>query len=58
MFDVNAFGRKLTQEKLAELEDLNVRTIQKIESGHVNILFTTVVQIQKALKCSWEKFME
>jgi transcriptional regulator with XRE-family HTH domain len=50
--------RALTQEKLAELVDLNVRTIQKIEAGHVNILFTTTMRIQKALKCSWEKLME
>jgi transcriptional regulator with XRE-family HTH domain len=45
---------KITQEKLAELVDLNIRTIQKIEAGHVNILLTTVLRLQKALGCSWE----
>jgi transcriptional regulator with XRE-family HTH domain len=47
-------AKKITQEKLAELVDLNIRTIQKIEAGHVNILLTTVLRLQKALGCSWE----
>ena len=46
-------ARKITQEKLAELVDLNIRTIQKIEAGHVNILLTTVLRLQKALGCGW-----
>jgi transcriptional regulator with XRE-family HTH domain len=51
-------AKGLTQEKLAELVDLNIRTIQKIEAGHVNILLTTVLRLQKALDCSWESLME
>jgi transcriptional regulator with XRE-family HTH domain len=47
-------SRKITQEKLSELVDLNIRTIQKIEAGHVNILLTTVLRLQKALGCSWD----
>lgn len=47
----------MTQEKLAELADLNVRTVQKIEAGTVNILLTTIVRIQKALKSEWVKVM-
>jgi transcriptional regulator with XRE-family HTH domain len=63
---IKAFGRnvrrermakKITQEKLAELVDLNIRTVQKIEAGHVNILLTTVLRVQKALSCSWEDLM-
>jgi transcriptional regulator with XRE-family HTH domain len=50
--------RKITQEKLAELVDLNIRTIQKIEAGHVNILLTTVLRLRKALDCEWEKLLE
>ena len=46
-------AKKITQEKLAELVDLNIRTIQKIEAGHVNILLTTVLRLQKVLDCSW-----
>ena len=47
----------LTQEKLAELADLNIRTVQKIEAGQTNILITTAVRIQKALACDWDKLM-
>jgi len=46
--------RNITQEKLAELADLNIRTVQKIEAGHINILITTVLRLQAALKCKWE----
>jgi transposase len=51
-------AKKITQEKLAELADLNIRTVQKIEAGHVNILLTTVLRLQKALGCSWNDLME
>ena len=47
----------LTQEELAEEVDLNPRTVQKIEAGDVNILLTTVLRIQKALKCSWDDLL-
>jgi transcriptional regulator with XRE-family HTH domain len=50
-------SRKITQEKLAELVDLNIRTIQKIEAGHVNILLTTVLRLQKALGCGWSDLL-
>ena len=47
----------ITQEKLAEIVDLNIRTIQKIEAGETNILLTTLLRIQKALKCSYGSLM-
>ena len=31
----------ITQEKLAELADLNIRSVQKIEAGRINVLVTT-----------------
>ena len=64
--ELKRFGRNLrrqrialrmTQEKLAEFSDLNVRTIQKIEAGQTNILLTTAKRIQKALGCSWDKLL-
>lgn len=48
-------GKGLTQQRLAELTDLNVRTIQKIEAGKINILVTTAMRLQKALGCPWGK---
>jgi transcriptional regulator with XRE-family HTH domain len=50
-------AKKITQEKLAELVDLNIRTVQKIEAGHVNILLTTVLRFRKALGCSWDELL-
>lgn len=47
----------LTQEALAEKTDLNIRTIQKIEAGQINILVTTVRKIQTALGCTWEALL-
>lgn len=49
---------KLTQEKLAEYTQLNVRTIQKIEAGQTNILITTAKRIQKAIGCPWKSLMD
>ena len=50
-------ARKLTQEKLAEMMDVNSRTVQKIEAGKLNILLTTILRLQKALNCSWDSLM-
>ena len=51
-------AKNITQEKLAELSDLNVRTIQKIEAGQTNILITTLKRIKKALKCDWDSLLK
>ena len=45
--------RLMTQEGLAELVDLNIRTVQKIEAGEINILLTTVLRFFRALNCPW-----
>ena len=50
-------ARHLTQEKVAELADLNIRTVQKIEAGEINILITTAQRIQKVLGCPWDRLM-
>jgi transcriptional regulator with XRE-family HTH domain len=44
-------ARKLTQERLAELADLNIRTLQKIEAGEINILITTAIRLARGLGC-------
>jgi len=49
--------RSVTQEKLAELADLNIRTVQKIESGSLNVLITTLIRIQRGLRCKWDKLL-
>jgi len=50
-------ARKITQEQLAEKADLNIRTIQKIEAGKINVLITTASTIQRALGCAWNRLM-
>lgn len=50
-------GCHMTQEKLAELAELNIRTVQKIEAGRTNILITTAHRIQKAIGCSGNELM-
>lgn len=47
----------ITQEKLAEFADLNIRTVQKIEAGQTNILITTAARLQNALDCDWKQLM-
>lgn len=64
--DLKAFGanlrrermaRGVTQEKLAEKADLNIRTLQKIEAAETNILVTTAMRLRRALGCPWDSLM-
>jgi transcriptional regulator with XRE-family HTH domain len=50
-------ARGITQETLAELADLHIRTLQKIEAGQTNILLTTAVRLQRAVQCTWESLV-
>jgi transcriptional regulator with XRE-family HTH domain len=47
----------LTQAKLAELVDLELRTVQKFEAGQINVPMTTLYRIRRALACSWEALL-
>jgi transcriptional regulator with XRE-family HTH domain len=44
----------MSQERLAELADINARTLRRIEAGEINILITTVARIRGALGCKWD----
>lgn len=48
---------KLTQEQLAEKADLHPRALQKVEAGTVDASITTLLRIQRALKCRWEDLL-
>lgn len=50
-------AKGLTQQQLAEFADLNIRNIQRIEAGELDVLLTTTVRIQKALGCSLENLI-
>ena len=47
----------LTQERLAEKADLNIRTLQSIEAGELNVLVTTAMRLQRAMGCDWGRLM-
>jgi len=47
----------MTQERLAELVDINIRNVRRIEAGEINLLLTTVARIRRALGCTWEELM-
>ena len=51
-------ARRITQERLAELTDLNTRTIQKIEAGQLNILVTTLQRLKHAVRCPWTRLLD
>ncbi len=48
----------LTQALLAEKSDLNIRTLQSIEAGELNVLVTTAARLQKALECPWNSLFD
>ncbi len=50
-------ARELTQEKVAERADLNLRTLQRIEAGQTNILVTTAARLRKAIGCPWAELI-
>jgi DNA-binding Xre family transcriptional regulator len=47
-------AKNVTQQRLAELADLNIRNVQRIEAGESDVLFSTLARIKKALGCSWD----
>jgi transcriptional regulator with XRE-family HTH domain len=47
----------LTQAKLAELVDVELRTQQKFEAGEINVPLATLVRIQNALGCPWDALL-
>lgn len=51
-------ARGLTQEGLAELCQLNVRTVAKIEAGELRLRETTVARLQEAIACPLARLIE
>lgn len=50
-------AQKMTLETLAERADLNIRTLQRFESGDSNVLVSTLFRLQRALGCSWDELL-
>jgi DNA-binding XRE family transcriptional regulator len=50
-------AKGLSQQQLAELADLNIRNVQRIEAGEIDVLLSTAVRLRKALACPWERLI-
>ncbi|WP_297132976.1 helix-turn-helix domain-containing protein [Terrisporobacter sp.] len=48
-------NKKITQKQLAELINKNIRTVQKYESGEIDIPLESIYEISKALKVDIEE---
>jgi transcriptional regulator with XRE-family HTH domain len=48
---------ELTQARLAELADVELRTEQKWERGEINVPLKTLVRIQGVFGCTWESLL-
>jgi transcriptional regulator with XRE-family HTH domain len=51
-------ARSISQEKIALLTGLNVRTVCKIEAGQLNIRWETMQRLQQAIGCSLSRLVE
>ena len=49
--------RSITQEVLSGKADLNIRSLQRMEAGEMNILITTFVRLKQVLGCSWDELI-
>jgi transcriptional regulator with XRE-family HTH domain len=50
-------AKGISQQQFAEMADLNIRNVQRIEAGEIDVLLRTTVRIRKALSCPLEKLM-
>ena len=50
-------AKAISQQRLAEIADLNIRNVQRIEAGELDVLLTTAVRIRKALDCPLERLL-
>jgi len=50
-------ARDMSQQQLAESAELNIRNVQRIEAGELDVVLSTAARIRKALDCTWEKLL-
>ena len=43
-------AKDLSQQQLAEMADLNIRNIQRIEAGEIDVLLRTIVRIREGIR--------
>jgi len=47
----------LTQERLAELAEVDLRSLQRIEAGSWNMTIDYLARFQRALCCKWRDLL-
>jgi len=50
-------SREITQEKLSELANLDIRSLQRFEAAEMNIVLTSLINVRKALGCKWDELL-
>jgi transcriptional regulator with XRE-family HTH domain len=50
-------AKKMSQQSLAEQADLNIRNVQRMEAGEIDVLLSTAVRIAGALDCPLERLV-
>lgn len=50
--------RKMTQETLAELAGIDLRSLQRIEAGSWNMTVDYLQKFQQALRCKWRDLIQ
>jgi transcriptional regulator with XRE-family HTH domain len=50
-------SRGISQEKLAEAANLDIRSVQRFEAGEINIVLSSLIRIRKALGCKWSDLL-
>jgi transcriptional regulator with XRE-family HTH domain len=49
---------EITQERLAELVEIDRRYVQRIEAGTANPGVDVLARLKKVFRCSWEELLE
>lgn len=50
-------ARGVSQQQLAELADLNIRNVQRIEAGEIDLLLGTAGRLRKAIGCPLDRLL-
>lgn len=50
-------AKGMSQQRLAECAELDIRSVQRIEAGEINVLLVTIVRLSTALGCSLERLV-
>ena len=53
----NRMEKGITQQQLAEIVDLTIRNVQRIEAGKIDVRLRIMVRIRKALSCPLENLI-